>query len=521
MEILRKVATIAIALLASSALPAVSSEKGNAGSGTFGIRAAYVDFRAEVRTLNSLKRQADMLASQGMNAIIMEWEATFPFDRHATLCNTCAFTKDEVKEFVSYCAGLGIDVIPLQNCIGHSEYILRHERYYGLREDNKDPSQVCPLKIEEAEPVFREIFAEVAALHPSRYFHIGADETYLLGKCPECREFAEKYGKSRLFVDYVNVMCRIVLDMGKIPLMWADILLAHPEAVADLPEEVILVNWNYGWDVNRFGDLQNLYGSGATIWGASALRSHPDNIYLTQWKKHFTNLATFVPFARKAGYKGMIQTSWSTSGLYGFHYDDGNEIMNMQPVRLVYPESGFRILNEATARAFNNPEPLDPETFVREYASERFGFGDSEASVLWDYFCMPQETVSSRTGMDAAGRPVAEVLDEAREMGRRLQSLKPESAREEMEHLRLMLDIRINYLEYKVVETKYESVSYCRDMAGELIRDLERICAEGRELDRRFTELNMDYLKQDEIEYFCAARGAMMEDLLARLANNR
>ncbi|MFR6033300.1 MAG: hypothetical protein ACLUKN_09085 [Bacilli bacterium] len=32
---------------------------------------------------------------------------------------------------------MGIDVIPLQNCFGHCEYILRHDRYINLREDRR------------------------------------------------------------------------------------------------------------------------------------------------------------------------------------------------------------------------------------------------------------------------------------------------------------------------------------------------------------------------------------------------
>ncbi len=487
----------------------------------FGIKAAYVDFRTEVRTLASLKKQAETIAAMGMNAIIMEWEASFPFDRNATLCNRYSFTADEVREFVAYCRELGIEVIPLQNCLGHSEYILRHERYHALREDPKDPSQVCPLKADEAEPVFREIFREVVALHPSKYFHIGADETYLLGKCRECGEFVREHGKSKLFVDYVNRMCRLVLDMGKIPVMWADIILAYPEAIDSLPEEVILVDWNYGWDVNHFGELQNIYDSGVEIWGATSLRSYPDNIYLTQWMKHFTNLATFVPYARAHGYKGMIETSWSTSGIYGFHFDNENEIMNMQPVRLVYPESGFRILNAAAAKAFNMEEPLDPKEFIYDYAVSRFGFDETQAGILWDYFSMPQETVSSRTGEDSEGRKIADVLSDAKNMRDKLLTLRPKDNKEEIRHLQLMLDIRINYLEYKLIETIYESSVYDRSHAAALAEDLDRVCREGKKLDRRFASLNKGYLKPGEIEYICFKRGEKMNSLLEILDNNR
>lgn len=478
----------------------------------------YVDCRTEVRTLSSLKSLARSIAEKGMNAILMEYDATFPFEKHATLRNQFAYTKEEIKEFVSYCSNLGVDVIPLQNCIGHCEYILRHERYSALREDDKDPSQVCPLKVDKAVTIFREIFEEVAALHPSQYFHIGADETYLLGKCKDCSDYAQKYGKSNLFIQYVKAMCQIVMDMGKTPIMWADIALAYPEAVSELPKELILVDWNYGWDVNRFGSLDNLFNAGIKLWGATALRSAPDNIYLTQWEKHFNNLATFVPFAREHGYTGLVQTSWSTSGTYGFHYDASNEIVNMQPIRLVYPESGFNILIAATAKAFNQDEPLDPESFVKEYAAKQYGFNQAQAQVLWDYFKMPQETVSAKTGKSSSGATISQVLSVCRQQRTAISTLKAKANRHELEHYVLMLDIRINYLEFKEIESIFESENYDLSLSFDLFSRLQRICQESRALDRRFRKLNKNYLKQGEIDNIISFRRSKQEDLLTKLS---
>ena len=272
----------------------------------FDVKAVYVDHRTQVQTISSLKNFAKRAAEGGMNAIVMEWEATFPFEENATLCNRFAFSKNEIREFVEYCHGLGVDVIPLQNCFGHVEYILRHERYAHLREDRKDLSQICPLKLKELEETFRSVFSEIASVHPSKYIHIGCDETFLLGHCKQCAEYAEKHGKSRLFVDYVSAMCAIVRDLGKIPIIWADILLQNPDAADQLPSDIVVVDWNYGWGPDRFGNIDNLLEKGITMWGASSLRSGPDNIYLTQWNKHFKNLRDYIPFCREKGFSGIL-----------------------------------------------------------------------------------------------------------------------------------------------------------------------------------------------------------------------
>ena len=112
----------------------------------FKVRAFYLDCRTQVMTVSAIKNFASDLSTKGINTLLIEYEATFPFQKHATLCNHLAFSRDEVKDIIKHCTSLGIDVIPLQNCFGHSEYILRHDRYAHLREDRKEVSQVCPLK---------------------------------------------------------------------------------------------------------------------------------------------------------------------------------------------------------------------------------------------------------------------------------------------------------------------------------------------------------------------------------------
>ena len=172
------IALICVAFMATG-IYAGAQEK----AGQFKEKVMYVDFRTQVHTIDALKELAKKAAADGFTSLLLEYEATFPFEKHATLCNRFVYTKEEIADYVAFCQKLGLEVIPLQNCMGHAQYILRHDRYAGLREDSQDVSQVCPLRIKQAVPVFTEIFKEVAALHPSKYFHIGCDETFLLGHC--------------------------------------------------------------------------------------------------------------------------------------------------------------------------------------------------------------------------------------------------------------------------------------------------------------------------------------------------
>ena len=487
----------------------------------FPVRAFHLDFRTEVMTLDAMRSLVDRLSARGINTLVMEWEASFPFDRHAVLSKNSAFTREEVSAFIDYCGQRGIEVIPLQNCFGHCEYILRNERYRNLRESVKDPSQVCPSKIGEAVACFSEIFAEVAALHPSDYFHIGADETYLLGECAACRAKADREGKSRLFVDYVKAMCDIVRDLGKTPMIWADIILKHPEALDELPDDLIVVDWNYGWEPDRFGNLSNLLSRDVKLWGASAMRSAPDNIYLTQWKKHFDNLAVYVEFAREHDYAGMIETSWSTSGTYGHLLDDGYEILEMQPIRLVYPMSAFEVLEAACCEAFTVDAPFDPESFVRRYACEELGLDDAGADVLWRYFTMAQErvTVTAAGAKDALGRELSEVLDECLRMRGELSRIHPRKHADQVAHYLLMLDLRIEHLRFREIESRCQAADFDRSRAAGLAAELRDLLGASEALDRRFCRLNEGYLKPQEIEYINTMRTMKMKALHDRLTS--
>ncbi len=465
----------------------------------FSTRGFHIDLRCQVMTMPALKSFAKDLSEMGINTIIMEWEASFPYTRNATLSNKYAYSKEEVKSFVSYCSSLGIDVIPLQNCFGHVEYILRHDRYSQIKEDSKEISQVCPSKTMACKTIFTDIFSEMAELHTSKYFHIGCDETRLLGTCKQCALKVKNEGKSKLFVDYVNLMCDIARSMGKQPIIWADIILKYPEAIKELPKDIIFVDWNYGWSSDKFGDMNNLLKSGITIWGAPSIRSAPDNIYLTQWNKHFSNINTFIPYSRKANYQGIVMTSWSTSGTYGFSYDTGWEVINMLPIRWVYPLSGFRISVAAYAESLKNEEPLDTKKFTISYAQERFGLSSTDSELLWKILNHPQETI--RNGKESkSNRTISEVKEEFITLQKQLSSLKPIRNQKEFDHFRLMFDIRIEYLSFKEIESKYQSNEFNRNKADNLFKELETLKTKTSEINQRFISLNKNFLHDDELK---------------------
>lgn len=503
---------ITLAALLASAISAVSQQ-------VFPIRGINLDFRTQVMTMDALKQTVLKASGEGINTLLIEWEGSLPFEHNASLSNRYAFSKQEIKDFVAYCNSLGVDVIPLQNCFGHCEYILSQPRYSHLREERNQTSQVCPLKEDQCAKVFESIFKDVVELHTSKYIHIGADETRLLGHCPKCAAKVAKEGVSALYVDYLNRMCEIVHSLGKTPVIWADMILKHPEAAGKLPKDLVILDWNYGWKPDKFGDIENITKLGFEVWGAPSLRSSPDNIFLTQWAKHFDNLEVYSKYALEHGYKGFIETSWSTSGVYGTIMDDGYDIYALQPMREVYPLRAFDPLQRAFGKVVNNPSAtFDKDAFLADYAASHFGItSDNDRKVFVSYFNMPQNQVIGARFKEST---IEKDLRECMNTRNAFASLKPRMNKEDFEHLVLMLDIRANYLQFMLWRCRYEDPAYTRASASELAKGISDVLKDGKKLQKKFIALNKSYLKDPAASYGSYSYLAAAENLLAILKNS-
>jgi hexosaminidase len=483
------------------------------------VRGFHLDLRIQVMKLPALKALARDLRQQGINTLVMEWEASYPFVEDPQIGSRYVYSREEVKDFVGYCHQLGIDVIPLQQGFGHVEYILRNNKYAALREDEHDLSQVCPAKTELNRELFTRLFKDMAAMHASPYIHIGCDETHLLGHCPICKKLAAEEGLSKLYFDHVKMLCDIVVSLGKRPVLWADIALKHPEYIQLLPKQTVFVDWNYGWDLDQFGDHQKLVNSGYEIWGAPALRSEPDNYYLTRWQHHLDNIASFIPECRKLGYKGIVMTSWSTSGVYDALFNADDEVVDLYAVRHVYPLSGFRLLVAAYTEALRDAG-FDAATFIGRYCHDRYGLdGDGGRRFEKALFNAPYKVIDGKV-VASTGMTLDALLDSARESAGVLRSLRPAQHMEEFEHYRLMADIRVYYLSYLVIEGKVNNAVSIADFQR-YAAEVRALMATEAPLDEAFGRLNGETLYPAAIKEENAVRVYRTHQLYARLTKAR
>ena len=485
---------------------------------TFHIRGFHLDLRIQVMKMQALKNFTLNLSKQGINTLVMEWEATYPFQEDALIPNRFAYTRQEVKDFIQYCQSLHMDVIPLQQSFGHVEYILRNYKYAGLREDDKDFSQVCPSEPEKNKELFTRLFKDMAVMHPSPYFHIGGDETHLLGHCEKCKKRAAEIGLSRLYFDHIKMLCDIVVSLGKRPVLWADIALKYPEYINLLPKQTIFVDWNYGWAMDRFGAHEQLVKSGYEIWGAPSIRSSPDNYFLTRWQYHFNNISDFIPICKNLGYKGIVMTSWSTSGVYSSAYESEDDLVELYALRHVYPITGFDILISAYIKALYADQPLNTDQFIKDYCRTKFGFDDNQSEQFQKALFTAPYTITAGK-VNAPGHiTVNDLLDSVRQASEIFHSLRPKKNNNMFSHFQLMADIRVYYVNFMEIEKEVNSDDFSRSKIPIYPTRLKALMNLEPDLNKRFRTLNQDVLFTAAIDEENNLRTQKIHNLYNRLS---
>jgi hypothetical protein len=142
-------------------------------------------------------------------------------------------TPDEVRAIVAEGAARQIEVFPTISLAGHQENLLMLPRYAPLAARTwQSPSSFDPAKRGVREHLARVIGA-ACALFPSRFFHMGFDE--LIGLDADG------------FVSHANWCAGQLVEQGKTPLLWADMIHNHfgCDLFARLHPAIIPVAWDY------------------------------------------------------------------------------------------------------------------------------------------------------------------------------------------------------------------------------------------------------------------------------------
>ncbi len=215
------------------------------------LLAFHVDLKRPMWRRDYLDDTVARLGAWGFNALLYEFEDKLRFARHPDLAHREAWSREQTADFADAARRGGLDVIPLIQTLGHAEGVVGKPAYAHLRETPEVTDQYDPTS-DEAGALLRELLDEVIeTFRPREFVHLGGDETCALGKSERLRPLVGQIGVGGLYLRHMLPLFEHVRARGLRPMIWADILLQHPEALERLPRDVAVVDWNYGRAAER------------------------------------------------------------------------------------------------------------------------------------------------------------------------------------------------------------------------------------------------------------------------------
>lgn len=289
----------------------------------FKHRGFYHDVtRGKVPTMKTLKELIDMLAEYKVNELQLYVEHTYLFEGFSEVWrDKDALSAENILELDIYCKERHIELIPSLSTFGHLYELLRTRQYSHLAELPSDPTApysfvnrmahyTLDVSNDESIEVVRKLIEEFIPLFSSKKFNLCADETFDLGKGKNARK-AEEVGNGRLYVDFLKKIIEIVKENGKEVMFWGDIILKHPELIAELPKDIVCLNWGYSMNETE---------ENTRIIAESGIRQYvcPST---TGWNRMINwldnssvNIRKMIGYAKKYNAYGILNTDWGDHG---------------------------------------------------------------------------------------------------------------------------------------------------------------------------------------------------------------
>ncbi len=291
----------------------------------FAKRGVMLDIsRDRVPTMAHLYELVDTLASWKMNHLQLYTEHTFAYAGHEDVWRDASpMTAEDVRALDVYCRERGIELAANQNCFGHLSSWFKHSRYAPLAEiaptgtwdfnglvTRTGGFSLCPSDPRSLGLV-DDLLGQLLPNFSSPLVNIGCDETFDLGQGRSRYEVSRR-GRAAVYLEFVAKVCAFAKRHGKRPQFWADIALEHPEALSELPENLIGLAWGYEPDAPFATWCDQLRTAGREVWvcpGTSCWRS-----ITGRTTERRGNLLAAAHDGASHGAAGYLVTAWGDLG---------------------------------------------------------------------------------------------------------------------------------------------------------------------------------------------------------------
>lgn len=286
-------------------------------------RGYYFDqTRGRVLTLDALKKLADKLCRYKINELQLYVEHTYLFSGLSEMWrDETPLTAEEIMELDAYCRERSIELIPSLSSFGHLYTLLSTKSYGDLCElwnSEKQPfsfldrmrHHTVNVTDDRVLPLIKGMLEEYLNIFSTDKFNFCADETFDLGK-GKASALAEEKGVHRIYIDYVKELCAFLIEKGKIPMFWGDVIGEQPELIKELPDQVVCLTWGYAPD-QREDESRRMAELGAKQYLCPGVQGW--NHWINKIEDAYKNIKRMCFYAHKYETMGVLNTDWGDYG---------------------------------------------------------------------------------------------------------------------------------------------------------------------------------------------------------------
>jgi hypothetical protein len=340
--------------------------------------------RGRVPKLETLLDLAEKLSDFKINELQLYTEHTFAYQKYKSVWQSWgALTAKEIQILDARCRKLGIDLVPNQNSFGHLRYFLEDPRLKKLGElsapykaETKDflrrPTTLAPNNPGTI-PFLRGLYDELLPNFSGKFFNVGCDETWDLGR-GQSKKLCKTKGKGRVYLDFLKKIQREVSTRDKKMMFWGDIILKYPKLIRELPKNVIALNWGY--------EANHLFAKEAAKFAKAKIPFYVcpgTSTWQTLIGKHdnaLPNLRAAAKAGKKFGAIGFLNTDWGDGG-------------HPQPLAVSWPlfaagaalAWNANVLDELTLKAVLSRDVFEDSTAKMADVGFKLGFAHQKLGV--------------------------------------------------------------------------------------------------------------------------------------------
>ncbi len=282
-------------------------------------RGYYFDCaRGRVPKLDWLKKLADRMAYYKLNQLQLYIEHSYLFRGMTELWrDDTPLTAAQIMELDRYCGERGIELVPSLSSFGHLYKLLSTKEYAHLCElpdAGEKPfslfGRMAHHTVNVTDPdgiaLIKSMLKEYMELFSSRQFNLCADETFDLGT-GKSRKLVEEKGKGSVYIAYVKELAQFLIDNGRRPMFWGDIIVEFPEMIKELPEETVCLTWGYAKEQSDFS-AKAMQEAGAVQYCCPGCATW--NEFIPLYRTAYENIRRMCAYAGQYGAIGVLNTDW-------------------------------------------------------------------------------------------------------------------------------------------------------------------------------------------------------------------